>query len=236
MITTMLSGILDGLFDITIGGFTINFFAALLIVAIIIAVLKYGKENKFIQIGIPVIAALVLTLITIPQYMEMRADMAEMSYTNGSISYVDIFEDYNVYDMELGREVQFYKEGTAYVYTKDIPKRVEDFKGDEKKYNLLVNDKPCDVTLSAGATLYGLYELKFIGMDGEDVCAMALEIRIVFSISKVSLKITSYVSEDDYGLLAQYIAVEGLNLRLIDGQYSKTQLPSVTNNNLRLAA
>lgn len=147
------------------------------------------------------------------------------SSTYGELTKHDPYEDFNVSEYNLNEAV-FYKNGTLYTFTESYPIESE-YNGSEETFNLLINDTPCQRNVSTAGTHRGEADIVIYGLDGQAEARILLEIEFKFYLKRIDLKITSVASDVVWGKFLEYMDMNGLNLRIIEGQYQPS-LETVT--------
>jgi len=161
---------------------------------------------------------IVLPVVGIIEGFNVYADMTKSSDYYGILKHYDPYEDFNIYDNDL-TDIGFSQTDTGYMFTKDYSTHI-DFDGTNNSYNVLINNKPCDITISNGGNLYAQMPLNFYDLNNGLIAAFHLEVYLEFYISKTTLTITADCTTSQYGLLLQYIEQNGFKIRIIDGQYN----------------
>ena len=143
------------------------------------------------------------------------------SETFGTVNYHDIYADFNVFDCDLSDAI-FYKTDTGYEYEITVPKAVE-FDGNKNKYNVLINDMPCTNETSTAGILTATHNINYYTLEGNNNLQIQLDVTLKFYQSKVEIVIsnTNNILQQSYFL--EYLQFNGLNLRIIDAQYTPTQ-------------
>lgn len=148
----------------------------------------------------------------------VQADKAKRNSTTGSLAVVDVFEDFNAFDITVTDPI-FQSSGGKFEIAREY-RTVYDFDGTLNKYNLLFNDQPADKTISSGPQLNATYNLAFWDLEGKPVTSMSINIRFVFSATRIYLTLSTEINTTQLGFLNQYLQVNGLKLRLIDEQFN----------------
>lgn len=174
------------------------------------------------------LALFFLTTYAINGFMGVKADMAKHNGTYGSISYVDVYEDFDFFDIALENAMFYPKAGGGYEYKIVYPRAIE-FDGTTHKYNLLVNNTPCRITESSGSQLRGSWTQSFydLSWNSQHICNITLNVRFIFSHTTITLIIETDITAKDYGYLRQYISVDGLKVRIINELYNSPQLEEI---------
>lgn len=170
---------------------------------------------------VTLVALYLLATTAIYGYLGVQDDKSKHNGTYGKIEYVDIYKDFNVFELDL-KDVVFYKGIDGYVYSKEFD-TVIDFDGTSNKFNLLINNTPCNTTISNAGQLYGIWHRTFDDLNGIRSCDFTLNIRFQFTVSKIILTVETKMTEKDFGYLVQFINVNGFKLRIIDEQYNASQ-------------
>lgn len=156
------------------------------------------------------ILIIVGTFCGIQLYKEVKAE----SYINGSIDISNQFsqESFNYTSSSL----VFYNDGYSndYIFDKELLK-VDDFNGEDKKYQVLLNDYILiDSDINAGSVFTGV-NLHFYNTDGEIVCTSHMYISIKFLSNKTQLTITT-VGIKNASYLEQYFSDNGIRLKVME--------------------
>lgn len=135
-------------------------------------------------------------------------------------SYEELYKDFQIDDVTLGKDTVFYKiEDGKYAYTKVINKYI-DFDGTANKYNLIINDRPCNITSSAYGTLYAKYNLNYYDIYGKEITNTPLELYYTFYQDKIEIRITATATDQGYSHLSNYLERRGLHLVLCEEVYN----------------
>lgn len=148
--------------------------------------------------------------------LNIKDILSETSQTFGSFDHYDLYEDFNVFEIE--ENLVFYNEDGTYKFSKTYPIKV-DFNGSDNEYNLFVNNKPCDTIKSTAGSLYGIYGLSFYDINNQYICDFDLQIRYTFYASNFELSIETTCNSDELKYLNEYLNVNGFNLRIIEKVY-----------------
>lgn len=141
----------------------------------------------------------------------------ERNQTYGEVVIHDPYENFNYYEYELPT-IAFDKDKEGdYSYSITYSTTLK-FDGDKADYTLLLNNRPCE-TMSASARLLGYSNILFYGIDGEIISQIQLDIFFVFTTSNIELTVWSDATDDNIGLLEEYVSVFGFKLRIIETVY-----------------
>lgn len=179
---------------------------AIIAVICLVIMFKFKHTRKLMLYIIGSLVILSGIICGIQFYKEVTAK----SYVNGSINIQ------NQYSMESfqynSNSVVFYSSETnIYTYSTDLLK-VDDFNGEKKNYEVVVNDYVLPATVSAGAVDTTLL-LDFYSTSGELTCSSAMKINIKFLSDKTQLTF-SVVGEKQAQFLEQYFKDNGIRLRI----------------------
>ena len=142
----------------------------------------------------------------------------------GELEVHDPYEDFNFYeydlqDFSLLREQETNEDGevisTKFYFETTYATSIE-FNGTENTYTLLINDKPCDMTMSNYGKLYGTTTIHFDDVDGTEKEVIELDIDFTFYSSNILLRIETDATQDNASMLEEYFKINGFNLRLIE--------------------
>ena len=204
--------------DFYLFGFRMNWVTALAMLGLVFVLVRYGAKHKAVIAVAAFICVLALSFHAVTDLLNVRADMARQSATHGRITHVNMYEEFTAFDIRL-TDIVFYKVGNEYVFTREFNTTYQ-FNGTVNKYNLLVNDRPAARTVSNAGNLVGFHELGFFDLNGGQICIVPLEIRFTFSVSRITVRISSTVSDENFGYLRQYVEINGIHLRLIEEQFN----------------
>lgn len=143
----------------------------------------------------------------------------------GTIEEHDPYEDFNFYEYGLSKTIgwSYDAENERYYYQTTYATSIE-FNGNENNYSLLINNRPCDYTTSAYGKLYGAQNIYFNDIDGTYKSTINLQVSFTFYASKIMLRIDTSATNENIGLLDEYILVNGLDLRIIKQIYNPYEL------------
>lgn len=137
-------------------------------------------------------------------YNEIRAE----SYINGSIDVTNKFtqESFSYYSTSL----LFYEDGNNYSFEIDLLK-VEDFDGEENKYQVVLNDYVLiNSDINAGS-IYSNLQIDFYDTENNLVHSSNLDISIRFYSDKTSLTISTN-GQESASYLEKYFSDNGVRL------------------------
>ncbi len=207
----------------------------LILVIIILIGVAFIMMIKYKQNTILVLSLGFLILLS-GVYSSFTAYDYYTTYSNvyGSPKEHDPYENFNFFEYNL-KNFSWYRESisddsgnkisTRYYYETEYRTSIE-FDGEENKYVVLINNKPC-VTSSTYGRLNGEQNLSFYNVDGEFDTKINLKVDFTFYMSKIELKINTNATEDNIGYLNEYFMVNGLKLRILqDPPYSSLGLLS----------
>lgn len=167
-----------------------------------------GRQLIFyILCGVIIIAGII---VGIQFYKELTAK----SYINGQI---DISNQFISESFEYkSSSVVFTKNGTTNIYTYEIDlTKVEDFNGENKKYEVKLNDYVLfNAVITAGSVSADL-QIDFYDTNNSQVCSSELKILVEFINNKTKLKLaTEGASQAEF--LTQYFEDYGFRLNIAE--------------------
>lgn len=182
---------------------------ALIVVVCLVILFKFEHTRKLMLYIIGSLVILSGIVCGVAFFKEVTAE----SYVNGSIN---IENQFSVESFQYGsNNVVFYhnNEDTTqtYTYSTDLLK-VQDFNGEKKKYEVVVNDYVLPATVSAGAVDTVLY-IDFYSTSGDLLCSSEMKISIKFFSDKTQLKF-SVVGQQQAQFLEQYFKDNGIHLKI----------------------
>lgn len=138
------------------------------------------------------------------------------SYVNGSINIENKFsmESFSYASTSVEFYNDLYDPTESYSYEIDL-KKVTDFDGAKKQYQIVMNDYfLLDTQISAG-TVFAKAYIDFYGTDGKIVCSATLDISIKFLSNKTTLTLSTTGGENA-SFLMQYFADNGIRLKVVE--------------------
>lgn len=182
---------------------------AIIAVICLVIMLKFKQSRKLMLYIIGSLVIISGLICGVAFYKEVTAK----SYVNGSIN---IQNQFSMESFQYGsNSVVFYHDvyddTNTYTYSTDLLK-VDDFNGEKKNYEVVVNDYILPATVSAGAVDTTLL-LDFYSTSGELTCSSAMKINIKFLSDKTQLTF-SIVGEKQAQFLEQYFKDNGIRLRI----------------------
>ena len=193
-------------------------------------------------ITIAIIAAVVLILITLIKYKHARPYVValfciawlaggvysaftmvdyytkERNQVVGELQEYNPYEDFDFFEYKLTNLAFYPNEEGNYVYETTYATSMP-FDGSSAEYTLLLNNSPCKETSSAFGRLKGETNLIFYNVDGEQTSNIELFIMLTFKSSEIELEIVTSATNENIGLLEEYVACNGFNLRIIERVY-----------------
>lgn len=177
---------------------------------------------KFFSSIIMCIVCVLGSFATIDLYNESTQTNAILNDYN----YESLYEDFSVLDVTL-ENVAFYEDKEAALFYHETTFNIEDdnfnkygsdfvFDGTKNKYNLIVNGKPCNYTVSEYGLLYGYYILNYYNVYGEIVCSTPLDIYYTFFEDKIVVRINACINDSQYSYLLNYLDRNDIHLVLLD--------------------
>ena len=149
------------------------------------------------------------------------------SETWGVADKADPYENFDFYTYDFTKEISFSSNGTTRSYTQTIPVSLE-FDGEQNKFNVLINDSPCETTQSTFGIVAGTFELYFQNTDGTISSTLSLNYKITVFVSSIKYEFWTEANDDDFANLLTYVQVSGFKVRIIDEQYRKTAVSTFT--------
>jgi len=182
------------------------------------------------KIGYYIICFLLIASI-VPCSLYLYNDISATSKTFGTLKTYDIYSDFNVYEYDISDAI-FYRNNyaTGYIFSKEYPV-ASDFDGEQNRYNLLVNNQPCNYEIVTAGILYGENTLSFYDVYGAIIQEVTLNIQFTFYLSKINLEIETLTNANGLSLLNEYTKFNSLKIRIIEGQY----ISSATQSNQVMA-
>ena len=143
----------------------------------------------------------------------------ERSETYGDMQQEDPYANFDVYNQDLS-DIVFVSDGNirSYEQTYDVQAAIDM----TQKYNILINDSPCDTTTQTDYSLIGKYSLVVTDIDNNKVGSIEITFKIDIYVAKVKLAVSTTADDAMYSYLLRYIEVNGLELRIIEAQYIKS--------------
>lgn len=143
----------------------------------------------------------------------------ERSETYGDMQQEDPYANFDVYNQDLS-DIVFVSDGNirSYEQTYDVQAEIDM----TQKYNILINDSPCDTTTQTDYSLIGKYSLVVTDIDNNKVGSIEITFKIDIYVAKVKLAVSTTADDAMYSYLLRYIEVNGLELRIIEAQYIKS--------------
>lgn len=138
------------------------------------------------------------------------------SYINGSIDIENKFsqESFSYANTAVEFYHDIYDTTDTYSYTIDL-KRVDNFDGSKKQYQITLNDYYIfDTQISAGSAFFKLY-IDFYNTDGEKICSAFLTVSVKFLSNKTSLTLSTTGGENA-SFLTQYFKDNGIRLKITE--------------------
>lgn len=182
---------------------------AILIIGCFVVMFNFKNSRKYMLYVIGSIILIFSIIFGVAFYKEATAK----SYVNGSISIGNQFsmESFHYTSNSVVFYHDIYDETNTYTYSTDLLK-VDDFNGEKKNYEVVVNDYILPATVSAGAVDTTLL-LDFYSTSNELTCSSEMKINIKFLSDKTQLTF-SVVGEKQAQFLEQYFKDNGIRLRI----------------------
>lgn len=182
---------------------------AIIAVICLVIMLKFKHSRKLMLYIIGSLVIISGLICGVAFYKEVTAK----SYVNGSINIQNQFsmESFRYGSNSVVFYHDTYDDSNTYTYSTELLK-VDDFNGEKKNYEVVVNDYILPATVSAGAVDTTLL-LDFYSTSGELTCSSAMKINIKFLSDKTQLTF-SVVGEKQAQFLEQYFKDNGIRLRI----------------------
>lgn len=138
------------------------------------------------------------------------------SYINGSIDIENKFsqESFSYANTAVEFYHDIYDETDTYTYSVDL-KRVENFNGAKKQYDITLNDYYIlNAQISAGSAFFKLY-MDFYDTDGVKKCSAFLNVSVKFLSDKTRLTLSTMGGENA-SFLTKYFKDNGIRLKITE--------------------
>ena len=158
------------------------------------------------------ILVIVGTFCGIQLYKEVKAE----SYINGSIDISNKFsqENLNYSSTSLVFYHDLYDDTDTYSFDQELPK-VENFNGQEKTYELWLNDFIIlDAEFNAGS-VYSTIQLDFYNEYGNILNSSTLNISVKYLSSKTQITLSTK-GQESASFLEQYFKDNGIRLKVVE--------------------
>ena len=145
-------------------------------------------------------------------YKEVKAE----SYVNGSIDISNRFsqESFKYTSTSVVFYHDLYDDTDTYYFEKDLLK-TENFDGENKKYNVVLNDYILlNCNIKAGS-VYATVNLDFYNTDGQIVNSATMKISVKFLSGKTQLTLAT-TGNENASFLEQYFSDNGMRLQIIE--------------------
>lgn len=185
------------------------------VVLILTALIKYKHARPYV-VALFCIAWLgggVYSAFTMADYYTNQRNQVV-----GELQEYNPYEDFNFFEYNLTNLVFYPNEEGNYAFTTTYATSIP-FDGSSSEYTLLLNNSPCKETSSAFGRLKGDTNLTFYNVDGEKISNIELSIMLTFRSSDIELEINTSATHENIGLLEEYVACNGFNLRIIERVY-----------------
>ncbi len=141
------------------------------------------------------------------------------SSTIGTIEIHDPYEDFNVFEYNLGNIVFYPEADGTYSYNTTYKVGYE-FDGTDKSYEILINNAPCYNTISTAGQIHGDFELIFYDTEGKLINSIDIDISLIFYTSHIDMTVDTSATADTVGLMQEYVAINGFEIRIIEPEIS----------------
>lgn len=139
--------------------------------------------------------------------------------TIGTIEVHDPYEDFNVFEYNLGNIVFYPEADGTYSYNTTYNVGYE-FNGTDKEYEILINNTPCYNTISTAGQIHGDFELIFYDTEGVLIDSIDIDISLIFYTSHIDMTVDTSATADTVGLMQEYVAINGFEIRIIEPEIS----------------
>lgn len=182
---------------------------AIIAVICLVIMLKFKHSRKLMLYIIGSLVIISGLICGVAFYKEVTAK----SYVNGSINIQNQFsmESFRYGSNSVVFYHDTYDDSNTYTYSTELLK-VDDFNGEKKNYEVVVNDYTLPATVSAGAVDTVLM-LDFYSTDGSLLCSTQMKINIKFLSNKTQLTFL-IIGEKQAQFLEQYFRDYGIRLRI----------------------
>ncbi len=217
--TSMLCALMSGFWDTVV---TVTVIVALALVAI--AAIRWENARPF------AVGFLAIAWFFIGVYSAFTAwnYYSTTSKVYGEIVEHDPYEDFNFFEYKITDfALEADEEGNLF-YSKNYATSIA-FDGNKEEYNLLVNNKPCESSSTYGK-LYGNTTIHFDDVDGSYKDAIELSIIFTFYSNHIVLRIDTSATKTNASLLTEYVAINGLNFRILNQVYDSYPILGETAN------
>ena len=187
------------------------------VVAIVIALIR--SEAKHAGYTLAIILCLAWFGVGCYSAITMGVYYSTHSSTHGELVEHDPYEDFNFYEYKITDFGLDQDDSGIYFYQKDYATSIE-FDGTEGNYVMLMNNRPCENTKSEYGKLTADTTIHYDDVDGTYKCGIDLDFTFTFYSSHIILRINTNATQDTAGLLNEYVAINGLELRIIDEVYT----------------
>ena len=159
-------------------------------------------------------------------YYGIRVVQSEksISKTYGIADSEDPYAQYDFYSYDFA-DIVFASNGNERKYETTIPVEVE-FNGEDNKFNVLINNSPCNTTQSTVGIIQGVFSLYFQSSSGTITTTVDLSFNITISASSITYTFATIADDEAFGHLKTYIAINGFTLRIIEEQYNQESISS----------
>lgn len=137
------------------------------------------------------------------------------STTIGDIEIHDPYEDFNVFEYNLGNIVFYQEEDGTYSYNTTYKVSYE-FDGTDKDYEILINNTPCYNTVSTAGQIQGDSNLIFYDVEGQFINSIEIDVSLIFYTSHIDMTVDTNATKNNIGLLQEYVAINGFEIRIIE--------------------
>ena len=211
----MLDWLLGGNIFETLKSITIILVVGLVVGLAIYAMVKYENARPYVA-GIFLLAwfggGIYSAFTMVNYYTSVR------NQTYGEIKEYDPYEDFNFFEYNL-TDLTFYQDEEGnYLFSKTYDTTIE-FNGSNNTYTLLLNNTPCTSTSASYGRLRGDTVLYFYDFDNTELANINLYITFTFYASNFNIEVNTDATDDNIGLLREYVLCNGFNLRIINSVY-----------------
>lgn len=159
-----------------------------------------------------IVAAIFMLLDMIKTFTSKSTSIGFATETKYFESAADIDVDVNQSSLQLNEESGFYEYKTTI-------KAVNNFDGTKNKYELLVNNNPCNINDCGAGYLKSEFVKRFYNIEGKVVLTGTLLINFNFYNNKTDVQIITKGNSEEVSYWKSFIANEGLNLNIVYAKF-----------------
>ena len=185
---------------------------ALVVVALIVGMIIW-EEGRFFLACILMFAIIGTGVASGFQFYEYYTTQSQVI---GALEEHNPYEDFDFYEYDLDAFSLLKNEETGVYYYSEEYATSQEFNGTANKYILLINDKPCDITMSDYGKLRGTTTIHFDDVDGNEIHTIEVEVLFIFYANSICISVDTTATDDNAGMLQEYFKINGFNLRIIE--------------------